>query len=520
MAQLQLDAAQIDRARTSARAIARQVFDTMNRRTTTTVERATVRLLGVDGVDENQIPLPNRLVDHLREQGLLGLGAAPVLAAAMAQHNLSAQAVAERVAQGTLVLERPADIEAARAHAKALAKTMCERIAGNRAQRDHYLKTQGEGKAPWLYLIVATGNIYEDIKQARAAAEQGADIIAVIRSTGQSLLDYVPFGATTEGFGGTYATQENFKLMRAALDEVGQKIGRYIRLTNYCSGLCMPEIAAMGAMERLDMMLNDSMYGIIFRDINMQRTFVDQFFSRMVNAYAGIIINTGEDNYLTTADAVEAAHTVLASDLINEQFAYISGLEPWQMGLGHAFEINPELENGFLWELAHAQLIRQVFPEANLKYMPPTKFMTGNIFKGHVQDALFNTVSVLTQQNIHLLGMMTEAIHTPFIQDRFLSVQNAKYVFSTMRDLHAEIQFTPGGQIERRAQQVLQETVDILAEIERTGLPAAIAKGTFADISRTLTGGKGLDGVLDKDADYYNPFPELMLPQSVQGATA
>jgi beta-lysine 5,6-aminomutase alpha subunit len=105
-------------------------------------------------------------------------------------------------------------------------------------------------------------------------------------------------------------------------------VGRYIRLTNYCSGLCMPEIAAMGAMERLDMMLNDSMYGIIFRDINMQRTFIDQFFSRMVNAYAGIIINTGEDNYLTTADAYEAAHTVLASQLINEQFAYCRAWHP------------------------------------------------------------------------------------------------------------------------------------------------------------------------------------------------
>jgi hypothetical protein len=246
-------------------------------------------------------------------------------------------------------------------------------------------------------LIVATGNIFEDIVQARAAAEQGADIVAVIRSTGQSLLDYVPYGATTEGFGGTYATQENFRLMRAALDEVGDKLQRYIRLTNYCSGLCMPEIAAMGAMERLDMMLNDAMYGIIFRDINMQRTFIDQFFSRMVNAYAGIIINTGEDNYLTTADAVEAAHTVLASQLINEQFACCRAWQPAQMGLGHAFEINPGVENGFLWELAHAQLVRQVFPDASLKYMPPTKHMTGNIFKGHVQDALFNIVSTAHQ---------------------------------------------------------------------------------------------------------------------------
>ena len=156
---------------------------------------------------------------------------------------------------------------------------------------------------PWIYLIVATGDIYEDIPQAQAAAREGADVIAVIRSTGQSLLDYVPEGATREGFAGTYATQENFRLMRAALDESSKELGRYVRLTNYASGLCMPEIAALAGLERLDMMLNDSMYGILFRDINPIRTFVDQRFSRQVHARAGIIINTGEDNYLTTADA-------------------------------------------------------------------------------------------------------------------------------------------------------------------------------------------------------------------------
>ena len=511
MAQLQLDAARIARARESARRIARQVHEDSSRKTTTTVERATLRLIGIDGVDENQVPLPNRVVEHLCERGLLAHGAAPLVAGAMAAQGLSAQQVAEAVAQGQLTIERPRDEARARALADASAARMCDHIATQRAARAARIAASGEPPTPWLYLIVATGNIHEDIVQARAAAEQGADIVAVIRSTGQSLLDYVPYGATTEGFGGTYATQENFRLMRAALDEVGEKAKRYIRLTNYCSGLCMPEIAAMGAMERLDMMLNDSMYGIIFRDINMQRTFIDQFFSRMVNGYAGIIINTGEDNYLTTADAVEAAHTVLASQLINEQFAYLSGLTPDLMGLGHAFEIDPALENGFLWELAHAQLVRQVFPEASLKYMPPTKHMTGNIFRGHVQDALFNIASTVTNQHIHLLGMMTEAIHTPFIQDRYLSIENARYVFRTMRDLHSEIEFRRGGQIEQRAQQVLAETEAILAEVERTGLPAAIAKGTFADISRRPDGGKGLDGVLAKADDYHNPFPALML---------
>ena len=76
---------------------------------------------------------------------------------------------------------------------------------------------------PWIYLIVATGDIYEDIPQAQAAAREGADVIAVIRSTGQSLLDYVPEGATREGYAGTYATRENFRLMRAALDDVSRE---------------------------------------------------------------------------------------------------------------------------------------------------------------------------------------------------------------------------------------------------------------------------------------------------------
>ena len=152
--------------------------------------------------------------------------------------------------------------------------------------------------------------------------------------------------------------------------------------------------------------------------------------------------------------------------------------------------------------------------------MPPTKFMTGNVFKGHVQDALFNTVSVLTQQNIHLLGMMTEAIHTPFIQDRFLSIQNARYVFGTMRELHGEIEFKAGGQIEQRAQQVLAQAEAMLAEVQRIGLEAAIGRGMFAEISRSATGGKGLDGVVAKADDYFNPFPARMLGGQAERAAA
>ncbi len=399
---LNLDPKVIESARTSAAHIAQSMQEFIDKHTTVSTERTILRLLGIDGVDDVERPLPNVIVDAVKDAGGLPRGVAYWIGNAILRTGKKPQEIAEAIGRGELDLMK-LEQGSAEAAAKAIEPYVNEALAHIRRQtekRNEYLTTIGEGRRPYLYVIVATGNIYEDVIQAQAAARQGADIIAVIRTTAQSLLDYVPYGPTTEGFGGTYATQENFRIMRKALDEVGEEIGRYIRLCNYSSGLCMPEIAAMGALERLDVMLNDALYGILFRDINMQRTIIDQFFSRVIIGYCGIIFNSGEDNYLTTDDAIESAHTVLASQMLNEQFAVLANIREEQMGLGHAFEMDPDTENGFLMELAQAQMAKEIFPRASLKYMPPTKFMTGNIFRGHIQDALFNLIAVWTGQSL------------------------------------------------------------------------------------------------------------------------
>ena len=509
---LGLDFKNVEHAKSLAQEIANEVQAFVESKTTVAVERTLCRLMGIDGVDENQVPLPNVIVDDLKSKGVLGEGVLFYIANAMVNTGMNPQEVAEKVAAGTLDLTKieVADKASLDNILQPVIDSSIAKIRARRERRENYLNTIGEGPKPYLYVIVATGNIYEDVVQAEAAARQGADIIAVIRTTGQSLLDYVPYGVTTEGFGGTYATQANFKIMREAMDKVGEELGRYIRVCNYCSGLCMPEIAIMGAFEGLDVMLNDALYGILFRDINMQRTLVDQYMSRIINGFAGVIINTGEDNYLTTADAVEAAHTVLASDLINEQLALLAGLPEEQMGLGHAFEMDPMLENGFLYELAQAQMAREIFPKAPLKYMPPTKFMTGNIFRGHLQDALFNMIGIWTSQGLQLLGMPTEAIHTPFMSDRFLSIENAKYIFNNMKSIGDEMEFKEGGIIRNRAKEVLDNAIALLEQMTSEGLFNALEKGIFGDVKRSRVGGKGLDGVVDKGANYMNPFINLM----------
>lgn len=510
---LNLDPKVVESARNHAKNIARDMQDFIDKHTTVSTERTILRLLGVDGVDDVETPLPNVVVDHIKDAGALPRGVAYWIGNAMIQTGLSPQEIAEKVATGELditKLETASPEEAEAAIMPAVHESL-HKIKEQTQKRKEYLEKLGEGRKPYLYVIVATGNIYEDVIQAQAAARQGADIIAVIRSTAQSLLDHVPYGPTTEGFGGTWATQENFKIMRKALDEVGEEVGRYIRLCNYSSGMCMPEIAAMGALERLDVMLNDAIYGILFRDINMQRTIVDQYMSRVIIGYCGIIFNSGEDNYLTTDDAYEAAHTVTASQFINEQFAVLANIQEWQMGLGHAFEMDPDIENGFLYELAQAQMAKEIFPNASLKYMPPTKFMTGNIYKGHIQDALFNLVAVTTGQSLQLLGMLTEAVHTPHMQDRYLSIENANYIFNNCRDLGEEIEFKEGGIIQQRAQTVLAKANELLAEVEKDGLFSTIEQGKFGGVKRPKDGGKGLEGVCTKDDKYFNPFIPLML---------
>ena len=524
MTKLDLDPATVRQARALARRVGRPIVTTAKKHTTVSVERATLRLAGLEGADAEGTPWVNRLLDVVRadlaQDGGLGHGVSlPVWDALLRGEADDLSTLAQKASAGSVRFRVPEGKDAVRARAAARKQvgTGIRLMDTRRKERERLIKRHGDApRQPWIYLIVATGDIYEDIPQAQAAARAGADVIAVIRSTGQSLLDFVPEGATREGFAGTYATQENFRLMRAALDDVSKELGRYIRLTNYASGLCMPEIAALAGMQRLDMMLNDSMYGILFRDINPIRTFVDQRFSRQVHARAGIIINTGEDNYLTTDDAIDAAHTVTTSQLLNEFFAKEAGLEDWQLGLGHAFEIDPSVPDSFRLELAHALLARELFPKAPLKWMPPTRHMTGDVFQGFLLDGFFNLVGALTGQGILLVGMMTEAVVTPWISDRDLALQNVRYVMNAAGNLHEDFQPAPNGFIVNRARQVLGESIELMDRIleHDHGLLDAIADGTFGLMKRPADAGRGLDGVAKKSTTYYNPATELLEEKS------
>jgi beta-lysine 5,6-aminomutase alpha subunit len=510
---LDLDWGVVSSCRQAAAQIAGQVAAQIAGKTTVSVERTVARLLGVDGANELDAPLPNVLVDHVRDRGELGRGIAYWLGnALLADEMRSPQQIAEAVDAGKLDLcARPrAQDDAIRARITRECDERLAEIGSGMDERRELRERLGESPPPSRYVLTATGNVYEDVVHGLAVAEAGGDIIAVIRSTAQSLLDYVPYGPTTEGYGGTFATQENFRIMRAALDQWSSANGRYVRLSSFCSGLCMPEIAAMGAIEGFDNMVNDALYGILYRDINVVRGLIDQRVSRMINGYFGVVINTGEDNYLRTADALGAAPSVTASQFINRQLASDSGVPDEQIALGDAFEIDPPVVNGLLFEWAQAQLTRELFPQCPVKYMPPTRHMDGNLFRTHACDSLFNLVTVATGQGIQTIGVPTEGIFTPHVHDRVIGLENVNYVFDSARDLGDEIEFKRGGIVQRRAQEVLAGAHELLERIADIGLLAALGEGVFGDVHRHVGEGRGIEGIVEVSDGYLNPASELM----------
>src|SRR6266852_1894451 len=62
MPHLKLDQSLVDEARALALHIVEPVIDYIGKHTTGAIERTTLRLIGIDGIDEDGIPLPNRIL--------------------------------------------------------------------------------------------------------------------------------------------------------------------------------------------------------------------------------------------------------------------------------------------------------------------------------------------------------------------------------------------------------------------------------------------------------------------------
>ncbi|HSL85646.1 MAG TPA: lysine 5,6-aminomutase subunit alpha, partial [Bacteroidales bacterium] len=132
---------------------------------------------------------------------------------------------------------------------------------------------------------IASGRFEDDIRRMRMAAWHGADHIMVIRTAGQSHYDGLIEG-TPQGIGGIPITRKQVRAQRKALDLIEEEVGREINYHSYVSGVAGPEIAVMFAEEGVNGAHQDPQYNVLYRNINMVRSFVDAGYAKRVMALA------------------------------------------------------------------------------------------------------------------------------------------------------------------------------------------------------------------------------------------
>src|SRR5262249_17279397 len=135
-------------------------------KTTVSAERTVTRLLGVDGANDLDVPLPNVLVDHVRDRGELGKGIAYWVGNALLEdESRSPQPIAGAVDAGELELCALPRAQDGSIHERITSE--CERrlneITARTAERWALRERLGESPPPLRYVLTATGNVYEDV---------------------------------------------------------------------------------------------------------------------------------------------------------------------------------------------------------------------------------------------------------------------------------------------------------------------------------------------------------------------
>src|SRR5258706_9336002 len=151
MPHLKVDQPLVDEARALAGHIVAPVIGYINAHTTVAIERATLRLIGVDGVDDTGVPLPNCVVENA--SSLLSGGILRPFVAAALRSKLDVQVTAEAIGRGELSLcEVNASDESIKkidAQINRLVNQGVERIRSRRAERTALIEELSNPPMPW-----------------------------------------------------------------------------------------------------------------------------------------------------------------------------------------------------------------------------------------------------------------------------------------------------------------------------------------------------------------------------------
>jgi D-ornithine 4,5-aminomutase subunit beta len=369
---------------------------------------------------------------------------------------------------------------------------------------------------PVITTEIASGRFEDDIRRMRMAAHHGADHIMVIRTAGQSHFEGLIEGSP-QGVGGVPVTRKQVRAQRKALDMIEDEVGRPINFHSYVSGVAGPDIAVMFAEEGVNGVHQDPQYNVIYRNINMVRSFVDACESKKIIQWAGQAQIDGAHNANATAkDAWKVMPELMVQHAINSLFSHKVGIPKENICLS---TVPPSHSPGpsVSMDLPYAVALRDFFTGYRMRAQMHTKYIESSTRDATVTHVLNMLISKLTSVDIQSTITPDEGRNVPWHIYNIEACDTAKQTLLSLDGLMDMVELKSDGPLREAAREIQERAVLFLEEmIEKGGYFASVEDGFFVDsgnyperggdgIVRKIDGGVSADSVIKREADYFAP---------------
>jgi len=377
---------------------------------------------------------------------------------------------------------------------------------------------------------IASGRFEDDLRRMRMAAWHGADHLMVIRTTGQSHIDGLMEG-TPEGTGGVPITRKQLRASRRACDLIEEEVGRPINFHSYVSGVAGPEVAVLFAEEGVNGAHQDPQYNVLYRNVNMYRSFVDAAEAKRVMSQASIFQIDGAHNANATAKAGWLVMPeLMVQHGINCAFSAAAGMPKELIGLSTVPPDAPPAPK--LWyDLPYAVALRDFFSEYKMRAQQNTRYIEADIEEAVRTHTIDTLISMLTSADIQSTITPDEGRNVPWHYNNIRGVQTVKQTWAALDGIKELLTLNMQGPLGGMVRDLKERAVAFLEEvIEVGGYFAAVEQGFFVDsgkyperngdgIVRDGSGGVGASSIVARDPDYMAPvcahFGENHLPAGI-----
>ncbi len=369
---------------------------------------------------------------------------------------------------------------------------------------------------PVITTEIASGRFEDDIRRMRMAAWHGADHLMVIRTTGQSHFDGLIEG-TPEGIGGVPITRKQIRASRKACDLIEDEVGRPINFHSYVSGVAGPEIAVLFAEEGVNGAHQDPQYNILYRNINMYRSFIDAAEAKKIMAWAGIFQIDGAHNANATAKkAWKVMPELMVQHAINCIFSVKSGMKKENIGLS---TVPPTSTPGpkFFFDFPYAVALRDLFEEYKMRAQQNTRYIESDSDEATITHVIDMLISALTRADIQSTITPDEGRNVPWHYNNIKAVDAAKQTFNGLDRIKEMLEIKKDGIVPQKVRELKERAILFMEEIiEQGGYFPSVEKGYFVDsgyypermgdgIAREQLGGIAAGSIVPREADYYAP---------------